>query len=353
MFLLLNYFISAFFVCVSYRTKCNIVNTSFILLLVILWIVTFTFRVFDFGMIDIVTYYKIFNGEYINDISDNGIYYLNSLLVLLFGSSYLSFSFSTSLIITSLIFVVFYSLDKRTAIFSFVLFSSSTFFFIFEVNTFRSALGTLLICIALFSRQLVIRYLFFVLAFFIHKTMLFYMLIYFLSRIKFSKMLFIIVPFIALFTLMAKINFTGFALDIIAYIPVFEKKALVARELMGQGEFGFASFNHKNVYVFICLVLYYFNWRVIRLEIIHRLHAMVLIVLAASIFISGNVLVYDRLLMLANFLSIPLTVYIGFRIVSKNSFYFLFLGMYTISFSTTVFFWLPRNVISEYSMFIF
>ena len=353
MIFILLYFFGFFLVYYSH-VRFEKLKTIFIVIYSLVIIIIFSVRVYDFGMIDIVTYLNIFTSKSDLDVGDTGLSYFYAIIKL-FGSSYYVFSLSVAIVITVPLAFIFYKIDPKSSLLSLVFFSSLTFFFIFEVNTFRSAFSGLTFLSGFLLMNKGRRLSLYIVSFLLHKSVLAYLILSFFSHIKIKKIFFLLIPTVAIIALLFGFNGTEVFLTIISKIPLLEKKAAVGLELMKTGQFGMASLNHKNVLVIISCYLVYFNYQLISISAFYRLRKIVnfnLLCLTVSIIFSANQLLYDRFLMIPNVLSVAIICFVASQKLGKSTLFIFFGFVVTVSGFVTVFLWMPRNVIRSYDVFI-
>jgi len=305
-------------------------------------------------MVDIVTYFNIFELKSDIDVGDLGLDYFYTFIKL-FGNSYYVFSLSVAIVITAPLAFVFYRINPKSALLSLVFLSSTTIFFIFEVNTFRSAFSGLIFLSGFLLINRGGKLSLYLVSILLHKSVLAYLLLSFFSNLKVNKSFFFLIPTTAILCILFKFNGTEIVMEIFSKIPLFEKKAMVGLELMRSGQFGLAGLNHKNILVIVSCYLVYFNYQCIPIRTSDYLRKIInfnLLCLSVSIIFSGNQLLYDRFLMIPNILSVAIIFFVATEKLTKSKLFVLFIFTVTVSGFITVFLWMPRNVIRSYDVFL-
>lgn len=328
----------------------------------------FSFFIFVIGLrdvkygLDIVTYYGIFKDPNYYVLDEKGLYLINSLLKVI-SDDYVFFAISYSVILNTLLLLLYRKISKELFLLYFALTLSSFIYFQINFNIYRQGLAVTLVLLGMhcaYRKSTFFSIMYVVLAFFIHKASIigFMFIGIILCNIRFRS----IYAFVSIFSSVLTFNdsfFIYLSRLLVDVLPLYENSVTEYVRLTGSDIIQSSSFNHRNLPLMISLLLYaiYINRR--KCDDISYLEGDVAftdkvatvsssILFISSIF-SGNVLLYDRIIIFAQLLS-PILIVAVLRNFFKNetTFRFAMLLICVVQLIFTLFLWGPRNFIPEY-----
>ncbi|MPX92115.1 EpsG family protein [Salinivibrio sp. VYel1] len=341
---LLSLYLYQLVIIVSYNFRVN--NKILGGLFCISWVALFAFRGKEYGL-DIETYYNIFLDPDYYRLDEPLLVLINSLLSIA-SNDLFWFNLTYALLINVTLYYFFYKTSENFVI-CFILFSTSFLFYQFNLNIFRQGLANTLsvLFMVMFYRNKIYCSLLLLLPVFLHKSSVIFFLYFILSHFRINKNLVIFILISSLTPLIAILP--KLLIEIASSIFPFLSNALTEyQRVSSNGEIGASSFNHRNIPVICSIFIVYLRWDSLDTKRGERILASMLVFsfLFATVF-TGNVLLYDRLIIPAQLISV---IFIVDYLKQKIRVYFPVVIMLLVIFSSlfTVLFWGPRNFLPEY-----
>jgi hypothetical protein len=345
MVFLIHYVISCLLI-ISYGVRVN--HVFFLLYISFAWSIAFALRAPDAGL-DIITYYNIFLDPGYYQIREVGLSNVNESLKI-FSSSLIWFNFSYATIM--LVFIgIFFVLHTKHFVVAFVLFSSYYLFYQFHLNIYRQSLAVVigLSVINLAYRSSNKFLVLMILPMSLHYASVVLLINYVVSFIKVRRWMILFFIMFSLIPISA-----NFLRELVRFASVLVPALGVPFEeymrLNASGVIAAATLDHKNLPVFMATALIYRRFGFFTSTINLKLLTSVTI---SSLFLAslvkGNVLLYDRFLIVPQLTSIVIiTEYLNEFVRVNRLALILIIILSSVLF--TVFIWGPRNLLGNYAL---
>lgn len=331
-------------------------------------IILFLFFIFVIGLrdanygLDIVTYYGIFKDPNYYILDEKGLYVLNSVLKLV-SDEYVFFSISYSVILNTLLLLLYRNISRELFLLYFAITLSSFIYFQINFNIYRQGLAVILVLLGMHSAyrsNIIFAIIYIVIAFFIHKASIigFIFVGIILFKIKFRP----IYAFFAILSSVLTFNdslFIYISRVLVEIFPLYANSITEYIRLTGSDIIQPSSFNHRNLPLMISLFFYavyihrgksnYISYWGEGGEFSDKIATISSFILFISSIFSSNVLLYDRIIIFAQLLSPILTVAVLGRVLKNElrvRFFILLICAVQLIFTLIV--WGPRNFIPEY-----
>ncbi len=336
-------YLSFLVIWISLGRKVN--NPLAALLFLLLWVVIFSVRGAGYGL-DIKTYYEIFIDPSYYELQEKGLTFIN-IAFSFFSKELIWFSFSYSFLFLSLLYALYRIATRALYVEALFLFSATFTFFQVGLNIYRQGLAVILSLIIMFAcrDRRFLGCLLLIFPFMIHKAAVFSLLIFICMRWEFKRwyiivaLVFSVLPFGDLILTLV--------VDLASLIfPVLSSALGEYRRVEALGLIKASGFDHRNLPIIMSLVI---SWCVFK-NIDRQMKAILWVVsisLIFAAFVSGNVLLYDRIILWAQLLFPLLYVYLMALSFPRWGRVFVVLTYVLLSLFTVIV-WGPRNFLGPF-----
>ncbi|STQ74768.1 EpsG family protein [Grimontia hollisae] len=328
----------------AYKKKIN--NKFFFILLCALWTYLFSIRGEHYGL-DIKTYYKIFLDPNYYILDEPGLYFINRILsVLSMNEVWFSFSYATILLIC--IGSMYKLMSEKLWVISFILFSTTFIFFQAHLNIYRQALSLTIGITALLLAHRKNHWfaIIFIISLLIHKAAIFLFPLYIIMFFEVKRVY--VLSTLAIAILPFDVLISNFILDnVIGHVGFLDRSLTEYKRVSSKGLISASGFDHRNLPQILCCIVMLFDERYYK-GTGKYIAWMIIVPLSIASFFKGNVLLYDRVILISQFAYVGFLVdYIHRRFRNPTIMIIIILFIMALF---TVYIWGPRNFLGPYEL---
>ncbi|WP_259365817.1 EpsG family protein [Colwellia sp. MB02u-6] len=312
------------------------------------WIMIFSLRRESYGE-DIKYYYYIFLHPERYYLDEYGLYYFNIALRWV-TTEYFWFSLSYSVLINSLLVILYRILDRKLSMLLFLYVCSTFIYYQINLNIFRQGVAVLLvlISIAIFHKHFFYSCMILLLAIFFHKAAIISVVFIFFSRFQFKKIYILPVLVLSFFPIGATF-YSHIAVIIGKFIPIMERTLTAYVEMAQQGLISSSELNHRNLPMLITSLLF-FKIDIQKNKKNNSLFWVYFLSLGISALLSNNVLLYDRVIIFSQILQ-PYLFLICCKAYFSHRWLLPYIMTAVLQFIFTIYIWGPQNLLPSFEFY--